>query len=116
MRCPACGWSNALKNYPKMIERLQKNLDDIVLERLNRFFILSLEDLTTYTLLKACQDIDNEIIKHCITIWERKDLAGKGYDVYYFIGILRNENKKYENKLIIESKRLDSLPPDLKED
>ena len=116
MRCPACGWSNALKNYPKMIARLQKNVDDNTLERLNDLFISALDDLTAYTLLKACQDIDDEVIKHCITIWERKNLAGKGYDVYYFIGILRNENKKYENKLIIERKRLDSLPPDLKED
>ena len=116
MRCPACGWSNALKNYPKMIARLQQNLDDITLERLNDLFISALDDLTAYTLLKACQDIDDEVIKHCITIWERKDLSQKGYDVYYFIGILRNEIKKYENKLIIERKRLDSLPPDLKED
>lgn len=116
MRCPACGWSNALKNYPKMIARLQKNINDFTLQRLNDLFISALDDLTTYTLLKACQDIDDEIIKHCITIWERKDLQGKGYDVYYFIGILRNENKKYENKLIIERKRLDGLPPDLKED
>ena len=36
--------------------------------------------------------------------------------MYIILGILRNENKKYENKLIIERKRLDSLPPDLKED
>ena len=68
MRCPACGWSNALKNYPKMIARLQQNLDDITLERLNDLFISALDDLTAYTLLKACQDIDDEVIKHCITI------------------------------------------------
>ena len=64
MRCPACGWSNALKNYPKMIARLQQNLDDITLERLNDLFISALDDLTAYTLLKACQDIDDEVIKH----------------------------------------------------
>tara|TARA_R100000654_G_scaffold60128_2_gene86916 strand:+ start:964 stop:1311 length:348 start_codon:yes stop_codon:yes gene_type:complete len=115
MRCPACGWSNALKNYPKMIARLQKNLDDNTLERLNDLFISSLDDLTAYTLLKACQDIDNEIILLCINIWKRKDLEQKGFDVYYFIGILRNENKRYENKIHLEKKRLEGLPPDLKD-
>ena len=72
MRCPACGWSNALKNYPKMIARLQKNVGDDTLERLNELFISSLDDLTTYTLLKACQDIDDEVIKHCILFGNAK--------------------------------------------
>jgi len=51
MRCPACGWSNALKNYPKMIQRLKQNIDDTILERLNELFLVSLDDLTAYTLL-----------------------------------------------------------------
>jgi hypothetical protein len=115
MRCPACGWSNALKNYPKMIQRLKQNIDDAILERLNELFLVSLDDLTAYTLLKSCQEIDTEVIKHCINIWEKKNLQEKGFDVYYFIGILRNENKRFENKINIERKRLDGLPPDLEE-
>jgi NRPS condensation-like uncharacterized protein len=115
MRCPACGWSNTLKNYPRMINKLKNNIEDNTLERLNALFLTTLDQLTSYTLLKSCQDIEDEIINHCINIWERKELEGKGFDVYYFIGILRNENKRYESKLIKEKKRLESLPPDLEE-
>jgi|TARA_R110000744_G_scaffold195110_1_gene314055 hypothetical protein len=115
MRCPACGWSNTLKNYPGMINKLKNNINDSTLERLNGLFLTTLDNLTAYTLLKSCQDIEDEIIKHCITIWERKGLEEKGFDVYYFIGILKNENKRFENKLLKEKKRLEALPPDLEE-
>ena len=115
MRCPSCGWSNSLKNYPKMINKLKSNINDSTLERLNDLFLTTLDNLTAYTLLKTCQDIDDEILKHCINIWEKKELEEKGFDVYYFIGILRNENKRYESKIVKERKILEALPPDLKE-
>jgi hypothetical protein len=113
MRCPACGWSNTLKNYPRKNLQLKKKLSDEVLEGLNRNFLTELNDLTTYTLLKKCIDTKEEVIKYAITIWERRKLKEKGYDVYYFIGILRNESKRYDEKRKQESKRLESLPPSL---
>jgi hypothetical protein len=111
MRCPACGWSNTLKNYPKKNIQLKKNIDDDILELLNKHFLTELNDLTAYTLLKACNDTRTEVIKYALQIWERKGLKNRGYDVYYFIGILRNENKKYDEKRKQESSRLDKLPP-----
>ena len=111
MRCPACGWSNTLKNYPRKNKELEKKLDVDILESLRRNFLTYLDDLTSYTLLKACQDVDDEIINHSINIWERRNLSDKGFDVYYFIGILRNEGKKYEEKRERERKRLEQLPP-----
>jgi hypothetical protein len=113
MRCPSCGWSNTLKNYPKKIQQLKKNIDDTVLDNLQRLFLTTLDDLTSYTLLKSCEDIDEEVLKYCINIWERKKLEEKGFDVYYFIGIIRNENKRFESKAKMEQKRLEGLPPDL---
>ena len=113
MRCPSCGWSNNLKNYPKKIQQLKKNIDDTVLDNLQRLFLTTLDDLTSYTLLKSCEDIDEEVLKYCINIWERKKLEEKGFDVYYFIGIIRNENKRFESKAKMEQKRLEGLPPDL---
>ena len=113
MRCPSCGWSNTLKNYPKKIQQLKKNIDDTVLDNLQRLFLTTLDDLTSYTLLKSCEDIDEEVLKYCINIWERKKLEEKGFDVYYFIGIIRNENKRFESKAKMEQKRLEGLPQDL---
>ena len=113
MRCPSCGWSNTLKNYPKKIQQLKKNIDDTVLDNLQRLFLTTLDDLTSYTLLKSCEDIDEEVLKYCINIWERKKIEEKGFDVYYFIGIIRNENKRFESKAKMEQKRLEGLPPDL---
>lgn len=111
MRCPACGWSNTLKNYPRKNKELLSKLDEEVIEHLRRNFLTSLNDLTSYTLLKACTDTTTEVINHSVNIWERKNLSDKGYDVYYFIGILRNEGKKIEEKKSREQKRLDRLPP-----
>ena len=111
MRCPACGWSNTLKNYPRKNKALLSKLDDESVEGVRRNFLTILNDLTTYTLLKACTDTTTEVIGHCINIWERRALADKGYDVYYFIGIIRNEGKKIEEKKSREQKRLDRLPP-----
>jgi hypothetical protein len=105
MRCPACGWSNTLKNYPKKNIQLKKNIDDDILELLNKHFLTELNDLTAYN------DTRTEVIKYALQIWERKGLKNRGYDVYYFIGILRNENKKYDEKRKQESSRLDKLPP-----
>lgn len=86
-------------------------LSEEVLESLTRNFLNSLDDLTSYTLLKSCTDSKEEVIKLSLTIWERRNLADKGFDVYYFIGILRNEGRKYEDKQRNESRRLDRLPP-----
>ena len=113
MRCPSCGWSNTLKNYPKKIQQLKKNIDDTVLDNLQRLFLTTLDDLTSYTLLKSCEDIDEEVLKYCINIWERKKLEEKGFYVYYFIGIIRNENKRFESKAKMEQKRLEGVPPAL---
>ena len=55
------------------------------------------------------------MIEHCVNIWERRHLEEKGFDVYYFIGILRNENKRFENKLIVEKNKLEELPPTINE-
>ena len=61
--------------------------------------------------MKACTDTRAEVIKYALQIWERKGLKNQGYDVYYFIGILRNESKKYDEKRKQEANRLDRLPP-----
>jgi NRPS condensation-like uncharacterized protein len=111
MRCPSCGWSNTLKDYPIKIQQLQEDIDISVLENLRRLFLTTLDDLTSYTLLKACEDIDTEVLKYCVNIWERRNLEEKGFDVYYFIGIIRNENKRFESKEKQEQKRLEVLPP-----
>ena len=113
MRCPACGWSNTLKNYPKKNEQIKKKIDEDILESLNRNFLTELNDLTAYTLLKACSDTKPDVIRYSITVWERRKLKEKGYDVYYFIGILRNENKKYDERKRQEQSRLEQLPPDI---
>lgn len=113
MRCPSCGWSNTLKNYPKKNKQLEKKIDIDILESLRRNFLTKLDDLTSYTLLKSCSDAKEDVIKHSINIWERRNLEHKGFDVYYFIGILRNEGKKYEEKRNNEAKRLEQLPPTL---
>ena len=115
MRCPACGWSNTLKNYPRKIKQLEGMLNPSSLEHLRRLFLTTLDDLTSYTLLKACEELDDKVIEHCVNIWERRNLERKGFDVYYFIGILRNENKKFENKLIVEKNKLEELPPTINE-
>ncbi len=111
MRCPACGWSNTLKNYPRKNLQLSKKLDKDVLESLTINFLTGLDPLTTYTLLKACTDAKVEVLKHSLTIWTRRKLDQKGYDVYYFIGILRNEGKRYQDKRDKEKDRLEQLPP-----
>ena len=115
MRCPACGWSNTLKNYPRKIKQLEGMLTPSILEHLRRLFLTTLDDLTSYTLLKACVELEDKVIEHCVNIWERRHLEEKGFDVYYFIGILRNENKRFENKLIVEKNKLEQLPPTLNE-
>tara|TARA_R100001163_G_scaffold63119_1_gene54585 strand:- start:594 stop:935 length:342 start_codon:yes stop_codon:yes gene_type:complete len=111
LRCPACGWSNTLKNYPRKNAQLKKKLDDDVLESLTNNFLTILDPLTTYTLLKACTDAKVKVLRHSLNIWERRNLGDKGYDVYYFIGILRNEGKRYQDKRDKERERLEQLPP-----
>jgi hypothetical protein len=111
LRCPSCGWSNTLKNYPRKIQILENQINPEILEHLRRLFLTTIDDLTSYTLLYSCKDLEDEVLNHCINIWERRNLEGKGFDVYYFMGILRNENKKFENKLSIEKNSLEELPP-----
>jgi hypothetical protein len=111
LRCPSCGWSNTLKNYPRKIKILENQINPEILEHLRRLFLTTIDDLTSYTLLYSCKDLKDEVLNHCINIWERRNLEGKGFDVYYFMGILRNENKKFEHKLSIEKNSLEELPP-----
>ena len=113
MRCPSCGWSNTLKNYPRKIKILENQMNHEILEHLRRLFLTTLDDLTAYTLLHSCKDLEDEVISHCLNIWERRRLEEKGFDVFYFMGILRNENKRFENKINIEKNTLEELPPNI---
>tara|TARA_R110002012_G_scaffold236342_3_gene410090 strand:+ start:8458 stop:8802 length:345 start_codon:yes stop_codon:yes gene_type:complete len=113
VRCPSCGWSNTLKNYPRKIKQLEGLMNPLIVENLSKLFLNSLDDLTSYTLLKACEELEDKVLEHCINIWERRRLNEKGFDVYYFIGILRNENKKFENKITLEKNKLEQLPPSI---
>lgn len=115
MRCPSCGWSNTLKNYPRKIKVLEKQINPDLLEHLKDLFLNKLDHINSYTLLHSCKDLEDNVLRYCINIWEKRHLEEKGFDVYYFIGILRNENKRYESKIIKERKMLEALPPDLKE-
>ena len=113
MRCPSCGWSNTLKNYPRKKLVLKKHLNPELLEKLEELFLSKLEPLNAYTLLHTAKDVEDEVLKHCINVWINRNLAEKGFDVYYFIGILRNESKKFDEKLKLEKNNLEELPPNL---
>ena len=113
MRCPSCGWSNTLKNYPRKIKVLEKQINPNLLEHLKDLFLNKLDPINSYTLLHACKDLEDNVLRFCINLWENRKLEEKGFDVYYFIGILRNESKKFDEKLQIEKNNLEELPPNL---
>ena len=113
MRCPSCGWSNTLKNYPRKIKILEKKINPEILIHLKDLFLNKLDPINSYTLLHSCKDLEDNMLIYCINLWKNKGLEEKGFDVYYFIGILRNESKSFEEKIKLEKENLEELPPNL---
>ena len=107
------GWSNTLKNYPRKIKILEKQINPEILIHLKDLFLNKLDPINSYTLLHSCKDLEDNMLIYCINLWKNKGLEEKGFDVYYFIGILRNESKSFEEKIKLEKENLEELPPNL---
>ena len=95
------------------IKILEKQINPEILIHLKDLFLNKLDPINSYTLLHSCKDLEDNMLIYCINLWKNKGLEEKGFDVYYFIGTLRNESKSFEEKIKLEKENLEELPPNL---
>ena len=119
-KCPLCKNNMPKKEVSLRLKSLMLSVSPTLTKSINKVFNIidsnwNLKDVEKCAFFARIEHIEESIVIKMINVFINKGYAEGGHSIAYLSGMIERENKQQKFKNEYERKKLDRLPPKLKD-
>tara|TARA_R100001082_G_scaffold86338_1_gene52919 strand:- start:250 stop:615 length:366 start_codon:yes stop_codon:yes gene_type:complete len=119
-KCPMCNSTMPKKKVSAKLKNLMLSVSPKLTSNIEKLFNLvsdkwNLKDTDKCAFFVKIENVDENIVMKMIQVFINKGYADRGYNIPYLCGMIEKEYKQQKFKNEYERKRLDRIPPKLKD-